>query len=75
MGSPQDSPERTTPALSDTGHDAWLPGRGRLPVASTLLIGIAVPGGIGYFVTWQITTRATELGKPDHRLRHKAGTG
>jgi predicted PurR-regulated permease PerM len=41
---------------------AWLPGPKSVPTALTPLIGIAVLGGIGYFVAWQITTHATELG-------------
>lgn len=123
VSSPDGPPEPTTPALSDTGHDAaesvtwavrvaaawswrlivvataaylifralsavslvafslilslfltailrplerrlrgWLPGPKSVPAALTLLIGIAVLAGIGYFVAWQITTHATELG-------------
>jgi predicted PurR-regulated permease PerM len=41
---------------------AWLPGPKSLSTALTLLTGIAVLGGIGYFVAWQITTHSTELG-------------
>ncbi len=41
---------------------AWLPGPKSVPTALTLLIGIAVLGGIGYFVAWQITTHSTQLG-------------
>lgn len=41
---------------------AVLPGPKSLPAALTLLVGIAFLGGVGYFVSWQITTHATELG-------------
>ncbi len=39
-----------------------LPGPKSLPSALALLSGVAVLGGIGYFVAWQITTHSTELG-------------
>lgn len=39
-----------------------IPGPRSLSAALALLIGLAVLVGIGWFVTWQITTHATELG-------------
>jgi putative heme transporter len=40
----------------------FLPGPKSLAAALALIIGVAVLGGIGYFVAWQITTHSTELG-------------
>jgi putative heme transporter len=39
-----------------------LPGPKSLPAALALLLGVAVLGGVGWFVTWQISTHATQLG-------------
>ncbi len=39
-----------------------LPGPKSIPSFLTLLIGIAVLGGIGWFVSWQISNHTTELG-------------
>jgi putative heme transporter len=41
---------------------AALPGPKSLATALTLLIGIAAIGGVGWFVTWQISSHATQLG-------------
>jgi predicted PurR-regulated permease PerM len=41
---------------------AVLPGPRSLPAIITLLFGIAVVGGIAYFVVWQISSHANELG-------------
>jgi predicted PurR-regulated permease PerM len=38
-----------------------LPGPKSLSAAAALIIGVAVLGGIAYFVVWQITTHSTEL--------------
>lgn len=38
-----------------------IPGPRSLPALLALLIGITVLGAIGWFVTWQITTHATQL--------------
>jgi predicted PurR-regulated permease PerM len=40
----------------------YLPGPRSVSPLLTMLIGLAVLGGIGYFVAWQITTHASELG-------------
>jgi predicted PurR-regulated permease PerM len=39
-----------------------LPGPRSLPAALTVLIGIVVIGGVGYFVAWQISSNAGQLG-------------
>jgi predicted PurR-regulated permease PerM len=39
-----------------------LPGPRSLSAALAMLIGIAVLGGIGYFVTWQITSHSSQIG-------------
>jgi predicted PurR-regulated permease PerM len=39
-----------------------MPGPRSLPAALSLLVGVAVLGGIGWFVTWQIVTHSSELG-------------
>jgi predicted PurR-regulated permease PerM len=39
-----------------------IPGPRSISAALALLIGLAVLGGIGYFVTWQITTHSSQLG-------------
>lgn len=41
---------------------AILPGPKSFPTAITLLIGVAVVGGIGWFITWQISSHAADLG-------------
>lgn len=41
---------------------SWLPGPKSLPAALALLVGVAALGGIGYFVSWQITSHSTQLG-------------
>ncbi len=41
---------------------AVLPGPKSLPAALSLLIGVAALIGVGWFVTWQITTHSGELG-------------
>jgi predicted PurR-regulated permease PerM len=41
---------------------AVLPGPKSLSALISLLVGIAVLGGIGWFVIWQITSHSTELG-------------
>jgi predicted PurR-regulated permease PerM len=46
----------------ETRLRAVLPGPKSLSAALALLIGIAVLGGIGWFVVWQITRHSTELG-------------
>jgi putative heme transporter len=39
-----------------------LPGPKSLPAALALLIGVAALGGVGWFVVWQISTHADQLG-------------
>src|SRR5690242_18256213 len=39
-----------------------LPGPRSLPAALALLTGVAALGGVGWFVTWQITIHSDELG-------------
>ena len=39
-----------------------IPGPRSLSAALALLIGLCLLGGIGYFVTWQISTHASQLG-------------
>jgi putative heme transporter len=39
-----------------------IPGPRSLSAALALLIGIAILGGIGYFVTWQISTHSSQIG-------------
>lgn len=39
-----------------------LPGPRSLPAVLAMLVGLALLSGIGWFVTWQITTHASELG-------------
>jgi predicted PurR-regulated permease PerM len=39
-----------------------IPGPPSLSAALALLIGLAVLGGIAYFVTWQITTHSSQIG-------------
>jgi predicted PurR-regulated permease PerM len=39
-----------------------LPGPKSIPAIIALLIGVAVLGGIGYFVVWQISSHSNELG-------------
>jgi putative heme transporter len=45
-----------------------LPGPRSLSAALALLIGIALLAGIGFFVTWQISTHSTQLGDQVSRL-------
>ncbi|MDT4891831.1 MAG: putative heme transporter [Pseudonocardiales bacterium] len=39
----------------------WLPGPKSLPAALALLVGVAALAGIGWFVSWQISTHSGEL--------------
>ena len=39
-----------------------LPGPKSLPAALALLFGVAVLGGVGWFVAWQISTHSSQLG-------------
>lgn len=39
-----------------------LPGPRSLPAALALLLGVAALAGVGWFVTWQISSHSTELG-------------
>ncbi|HJQ44489.1 MAG TPA: AI-2E family transporter [Jatrophihabitantaceae bacterium] len=41
---------------------AFLPGPKSLPAALALLLGVAALGGIGWFVTWQISSHSSQLG-------------
>src|SRR5205823_13692065 len=51
---------------------SWVSRPKSLATALTLLIGVVVLGGIGYFVAWQITTHATQLGNQLTDFANKA---
>ena len=56
-----------------------LPGPRSLPAAIALLTGVAAVGGVGWFVTWQITIHSDELGNQIttfvNHTRHSLQTG
>jgi predicted PurR-regulated permease PerM len=49
-----------------------IPGPRSISAALALLIGLAVLAGIGYFVSWQITTHATQIGDQITRFVNEA---
>jgi putative heme transporter len=48
-----------------------IPGPRSISAALALLIGLAILAGIGYFVSWQISSHATELGDQVTRFVHE----
>jgi predicted PurR-regulated permease PerM len=48
-----------------------MPGPRSVSSAFALLIGLAILAGVGYFVSWQISTHATELGDQLTRFVHE----